>query len=297
MFGDYGTISTGDARTALRGLESGSVHCCITSPPYWGLRDYEMKGQIGLEATPSEYVANLVQVFREVYRVLNDRGLLWLNLDDTYIGYHGNTKTADGSSSGDKPGYRENMRETTVGVDGLKNKELAGIPWRVAFALQDEGWYLRCDAVWSKANAKPEPKVTDRPYRAHEYVFLLTKRPRYEYDFDAVMEQAVSQPGKRGWRSVWSQPTNTRRGAGVHFAVFPESLVTPCLRAGCPVGGTVLDPFWGTGTVGSVAVQNDRRFIGVDLNPNYVRLSQQLITEDISQHETRQLSLLDLGAA
>ena len=303
-----GAILTGDALAMLRTLPDKSVQCCVTSPPYWGLRDYGIAGQIGLEASPSDYVAALAPVFEEVRRVLWDDGTLWLNLGDSYIGYHGN-KNASGSAPSDKPGYRENMRETTVGADGLKNKDLAGIPWRVAFALQDAGWYLRCDCVWAKSNPLPE-SVKDRPTRAHEYIFLLSKGTRYYYDHEAVREPAVGatphnltgggyapagQSPRRGRygespcrtdatrarRSVWTLPTKSFPGA--HFATFPPNLIRPCILAGSPVGGVVLDPFFGTGTTGVVCVETGRCYIGIELNPNYAAMASRRIEAAMRQ--------------
>lgn len=187
----FGSILTGDALTVLRTLPDQSVQCCVTSPPYWGLRDYGVPGQMGLEKNPEQYVDCLAEVFTEVWRILRDDGALWLNLGDSYIGYHGNKKAHGTAAPSDKPGYQENMRPTSVGAAGLKNKDLAGIPWRVAFALQDAGWYLRCDCIWAKPNPMPE-SVQDRPTRAHEYLFLFSKSERYCYDHEAVREPAVA---------------------------------------------------------------------------------------------------------
>ncbi len=309
-----GTILTGDALSMLRTLPDKSVYCCVTSPPYWGLRDYGVAGQIGLEASPSAYVSALAPVFDEVRRVLRDDGTLWLNLGDSYIGYHGN-KNASGTAPSDKPGYSENMRETTVGADGLENKNLVGIPWRVAFALQERGWILRSDIIWHKPNPMPE-SVKDRPTRAHEYLFLLSRSPRYYYDAEAVREpaaesaahktsgsrysfrrahskraqgpanhpQGTHRPDRddtrycgptRARRGVWTVPT--RPFPDAHFATFPPDLIRPCILAGCPVGGTVLDPFFGSGTVGQVCIEEGRNFIGIELNPEYVAMAERRI--------------------
>ena len=302
-----GVIHTGDALAVLRTLPPQSAQCCVTSPPYWGLRDYGVSGQLGLESTPGEYVAAMMPVFAELWRVLRDDGTLWLNLGDTYAGYHGNRNAGDGEAPSDKAGYRENMRESSVGAGGLKQKDLAGIPWRVAFALQDVGWYLRCDIIWHKPNPMPE-SVADRPTRAHEYLFLLSKRPRYYFDSIARREitaadlgnrratkhrtvrlgvdtrgggqgsGAMSYPvGFRNRRSVWSIPTHPFPDA--HFATFPPDLVRPCIRAGAPEGATVLDPFFGAGTVGVVCVEERRRFVGIELNPDYVAIAQRRLAE------------------
>ena len=268
-------------------LADESVDCCVTSPPFWGLRDYGVDGQLGLEKTLQEYVDNMVSVFREVRRVLRLEGTLWLNLGDTYAGYHGNSKRPDNEAPSNKNGYIENMRKTTVGACGLKPKDLCGIPWRVALALQDDGWWLRSDVIWSKPNPMPE-SVQDRPTRSHEYLFLLTKSERYYYDAAAVSEPSICDrvrgthgyshvPGvgdnsglsrrentaMRNKRSVWEIPLQPFNGA--HFATFPEKLVEPCIAAGCPEGGLVLDPFAGSGTVGEVAYKMGRRFVLCDI--------------------------------
>lgn len=263
----------GDAVTRLRELPDGSVRTCVTSPPYWGLRDYGNDGQLGLESTPQGFVENLCLVFDEVWRVLADDGTLWVNLGDSYV-----------------------------------DKSLAGIPWRSAFAMQDRGWYLRQDIIWSKPNPMPE-SVTDRCTKSHEYVFLLTKNPTYYFDHEAIKEPlAISsvtrvrqdlnrQAGSdrahagrksngpmkafgdvasgRNRRSVWS--VNTKGYKEAHFAVYPPELITPCVLAGSAEGDTVLDPFSGSGTTGEVALQNGREYIGVELNPDYAELSERRI--------------------
>jgi DNA modification methylase len=256
-------VLQGDALEQLRLIPSGTVQCCVTSPPYWGLRDYGVHGQLGLEATPEEYVTNMVEVFREVRRVLRDDGTLWLNLGDSYAGYHGNSKVADDAAPSNKPGYVENMRKTTVGISGLKPKDLAGIPWMVAFALRSDGWYLRSDIIWAKGNVMPE-SIKDRPTKSHEYIFLLTKNQDYFYDSVAVLEEASGRvPGNRNpqkgageqgfeirdglaaqqkrWdfrnrRTVWSINPKPYRGA--HFAVFPEKIPEVCIKAGTSEKGS-----------------------------------------------------------
>lgn len=304
-----GQILVGDSRSILSSLPEKSVHCCVTSPPYWGLRDYLANGQIGLEASPHEYIDDIICVFSQVWRVLRDDGSLWLNLGDTYIGYHGNKNALEGAAPSDKPGYRENMRHSSIGLDGLKNKDLAGIPWRVAFALQESGWFLRSDIIWHKPNPMPE-SVKDRPTKAHEYIFLLTKSEKYFYNYHAIKEAAEScdkrrvrrnqprlmkglpkyQPnkpgktypvkqgtmgtpadGRRNRRTVWTVATRPYREG--HFATFPPDLIRPCILAGCPVNGIVLDPFFGSGTVGQVCIEERRRFIGIELNPEYVDMA------------------------
>lgn len=308
-------LLTGDCLTVLRGLPDGIVRCCVTSPPYWGLRDYGHAGQLGLEATPDAYVASMVAVFREVRRVLADDGTLWLNLGDSYAGSWGNQGRKDERGS-QRPingpmiqslvgQYPQKESNTGAVPDGFKPKDLIGIPWRVAFALQADGWYLRSDIIWAKPNPMPE-SVTDRPTKAHEYVFLLSKSARYFYDAQAIAEPIApatirdkrsnadglrrlrgfpgqaSNGGTRlgsrdtsNRRSVWT--INTKPYKGAHFATFPPALVEPCIRAGSAPGDTVLDPFSGSGTTAAVAVGNGRRAIGIELNPAYQDLARQRI--------------------
>ena len=296
------TLYTGDPRTILPTLPERSVRCCVTSPPYFGLRDYGTgDAQIGLESSPTAYVDNLVAVFREVRRVLTDDGTLWLNLGDSYAG-SANSGGANMNAGGHA--VRLNGLPTKTG-DGIKTKDLLGIPWRVAFALQADGWWLRSDIIWHKPNPMPE-SVTDRPTKAHEYVFLLTKSARYYYDAAAIAEQSVSTedprfggPRKeyaskyagainlptrqkafvtieetRNARTVWTVPTKPYGGA--HFAVMPEELARRCVLAGSAPGDTVLDPFSGSGTTAAMATGNGRRAIGCDLNPAYHALAVQI---------------------
>lgn len=291
-------------------LADKSVHCVVTSPPYWGLRDYGVSGQLGLEATPEEYVAKMVAVFREVKRVLRDDGTLFLNLGDSYVTNPGNGRGGETVTGG-----LPHRSGTNKNAGGLKPKDLVGIPWRVAFALQADGWYLRSDIIWHKPNPMPE-SVTDRPTKAHEYVFLLTKSARYYYDAEAVKEEAVNgdptsprgsvavigelnsgnrkqdQLGKRQYtgfnlrwdqreerlthrnrRTVWTIATAPYSGA--HFATYPPALVEPCIKAGSPKGGIVLDPFNGSGTTGLVAQQLGRRYVGLDLSFAYLMLARE----------------------
>lgn len=267
------TILNADVRLALASLPDKSVQTVITSPPYWGLRDYNSVGQLGQEDTPYQFVENLVEIFRDVRRVLKDDGTVWLNLGDSYVGtgHKGNYKD---------PKYANGRNGQTVAlnnkVDGLKSKDLIGIPWRVAFALQEDGWYLRSDIIWQKPNAMPEP-VKDRPTKAHEYIFLLSKSPKYYYDYDAVREDSLE--GKRNRRSVWS--VNTKPFKGAHFAVYPTELIEPCVLAGSRPNDTVLDIFSGSGTTGVVSLQNDRNYIGVEINTDYAKLSEQRILDEI----------------
>lgn len=281
----------GDCRDVLKQLPDKSVQCCVTSPPYFGLRNYNHPDQIGLEQTPDEYVLHLVEVFREVRRALRDDGTVWLNLGDSYSGSGKGGQSESKRSKNWQPGYANHGK-----TYGLKNKDLIGIPWRVAFALQADGWYLRQDIIWSKSNPMPE-SVKDRCTKAHEYVFLLSKNAKYYYDADAVKEpytdplhiriqkrgtnpkyqntntkanhlatQNVNGRG-RNKRSVWHISTTPYKGA--HFATFPIALAEPCILAGCPINGTVLDPFGGSGTVGEVCRLNQRNAILIELNPEY----------------------------
>ena len=297
-------VLRGDCLEVLPTLEAQSVHCVVTSPPYFGLRDYGVDGQLGLEETPAAYVAKLVGVFREVRRVLRDDGTVWLNLGDSYasgeVGRHDSVQANQGR---DWSGTRKaKERKQARPVTGLAQKQLLGIPWRVAFALQDDGWILRSDIIWAKSNPMPE-SVKDRPTKAHEYIFLLAKQPRYYYDADAVREDLArpelitrkrrvgptaarpvgerndqgrivdyANPEDRNRRSVWTVSTTPYKGA--HFAVFPPKLIEPCVLAGCPEGGVVLDPFAGSGTTGEVAIKHERRFVGIELNPEYIKLAE-----------------------
>ena len=267
------TVVPCDVFDGLQCLDDKQVQCCITSPPYWGLRDYGVGGQLGLESTPDLYVASIVAVFREVWRVLRDDGTLWLNLGDSYsmstrgAGGDGKQYTNSGAVMGDRGWH--------IGP-GLKPKDLVGIPWRAAFALQADGWYLRSDIIWSKPNPMPE-SVTDRPTKAHEYLFLLTKSRRYYYDADAIREPGAEEGGTHNKRSVWTIMPKPYKGA--HFAVMPEKLVDPCILAGSKPGDTVLDPFCGSGTVGAVCKRLGREFFGIDLNPAYCELAERRIAD------------------
>jgi site-specific DNA-methyltransferase (adenine-specific) len=265
-------IIEGDSLHALRMLPEKSIKCVITSPPYWGLRDYGIKGQIGLEPTLPQFINHLVAVFDEVKRVLCDDGTLWLNIGDGYTsgnrGYRANDKKNPARAMAIRPNTPE----------GLKPKDLQGIPWRLAFALQDDGWYLRSDIVWHKPNAMPE-SVKDRPTRAHEYLFMLTKSEKYYYDYEGVRECGLN--GKlRNRRSVWN--VNTQGFPGAHFATFPAKLIEPCILASTKPDEFILDPFFGSGTVGIPCLEQQRRYVGIELNPEYVLLAAErlCITRD-----------------
>jgi site-specific DNA-methyltransferase (adenine-specific) len=257
------TIFEGDAARVLARLPSESVQCVVTSPPYWGLRDYGIAGQIGLEQTLPRFIERLVVVFAEVRRVLREDGCLWLNIGDGYTSGNRGYRAPDRKN----PARAMSVRPDTP--DGLKPKDLLGIPWRLAFALQEDGWYLRSDVVWHKRNAQPE-SVKDRPSRAHEYLFLLSKSERYHYDYEALREPA-SNGSRRGRRSVWN--VNTQPTDHAHYAVFPPDLIEPCIRATSREDDFVLDPFFGSGTVGFVCQRIGRRFIGIELNPAYVEIA------------------------
>jgi len=264
-------VLLGDCRETLKTLPDESVNTVVTSPPYFGLRDYNQEDQIGLEPTPEEFVEALVKVFREVRRVLRDDGTVWLNLGDSYAG-SGKGRNADGShAEGGKQGTSRGTIEGILSKTYAKNckpKDLIGIPWMVAFALREDGWYLRQDIIWNKPNPMPE-SVRDRCTKAHEYIFLLSKSKSYYYDHEAVKSEGSNK------RSVWTVPPKPFKGA--HFATFPSELIEPCVLAGCPEGGTVLDPFGGSGTTAGVAYLHDRNSIICELNPEYAELVESRI--------------------
>ncbi|AEG54040.1 DNA-methyltransferase [Sinorhizobium meliloti] len=252
-------IFEGDALTVLQRLPDQHAQCIVTSPPYWGLRDYNIDDQIGLEPTLPQFINSLVSVFREARRVLRDDGVLWLNIGDGFTSGNRGWRAPDKKN----PARAMTVRPNTP--EGLKRKDLLGIPWRLAFALQDDGWYLRADIIWNKPNAMPE-SVRDRPTRSHEYLFMFSKQEQYVYD-----RETVKEANGRNRRSVWD--INTSPFPGAHFATFPKKLVEPCLKATTRPGDFVLDPFFGSGTVGLVAQQLRRKYIGIELNPAYVALA------------------------
>ncbi len=300
-------ILHGDCIDMLRTLESDSVQCCVTSPPYWGLRDYGVDGQLGLEQSPDEFVAKLVEVFREVRRALKADGTLWLNLGDSYWGAgnnRGNTsKISDKQKSNRGAIGQVGMLRTNWKHELLKPKDMVGIPWRVAFALQADGWYLRQDIIWHKPNPMPE-SVTDRCTKAHEYIFLLSKSEKYYFDAESIIEPfserksrgivlarnsqgyAVARGNDRGnsggyprtregrnKRSVWKVVSRPFKGA--HFATFPPDLIEPCILAGSRQDDIVLDPFFGAGTTGLVAEKHGRNYIGIELNADYIEIAKK----------------------
>lgn len=295
-------VVCGDSLAVLRGMPERSVNCCVTSPPYYGLRDYDADGQIGQESTVDAYVAKLVDVLGEVRRVLRDDGTLWLNLGDSYAGSYGAQGREGGAKVSDMSAHQVVAQGRKMARTGAldktprcKPKDLIGVPWMLAFALRSAGWWLRQDIIWAKPNPMPE-SVRDRCTKSHEYVFLLSKSERYHYDAKAIAEpvarasvarlaqdvalqrgslrvpgktngamKAVGGPQVRNARSVWRIATTP--SSLPHFAMMPMELARRCVVAGCPVGGVVLDPFAGTGTTGLAALESGRRFVGVELNP------------------------------
>ena len=315
-------ILQGNVFDRLKDLNDESVQCVVTSPPYWGLRDYRQDEQLGLEKTPEKYVENMVKVFREVKRVLKHDGTVWLNLGDSYASKSkGDKRSAEELSLGSTLGpnkdglsshnmaFNKNFSPMQFDLNGLKAKDLVGIPWRVAFALQADGWYLRQDIIWHKPNPMPE-SVTDRCTKSHEYIFLLTKSAKYFYDADAIREKtgleitwneynskkgswfekesngqglnqtdrtersgSYAHPNGRNKRSVWT--INTKPYKDAHFAVFPPKIPELCIKAGSSEGDIVLDPFFGSGTTGWVAQRLGRKWIGIELNPDYIKIAEK----------------------
>ena len=302
-------IITADALDGLRQIESKSVDCCVTSPPYFGLRDYGHDKQIGLEETPELYIERLVDVFREVRRVLADDGTLWVVIGDSYAGSgKGGAKYPENAGrykQGTNRGMVGITAVTKVGWGECKCKDLIGIPWMLAFALRADAWYLRSDIIWNKKNPMPE-SVRDRPTRTHEYIFLLSKSKQYYFDSEAIKEPAIWKDDRRAGqgrlhyrngkrtggegegqenfvsikdtrnkRSVWTVATRPYKEA--HFATYPPDLIRPCILAGSRKGGTVLDPFLGSGTTAVVAIEEERNYIGIEINAQYVAISEKRI--------------------
>ncbi|MCD6284976.1 MAG: site-specific DNA-methyltransferase [Anaerolineae bacterium] len=258
-------VYCGDALDVLGGLPSCSAQAAITSPPYWGLRDYADPGQIGAEDDVDDYITNLVAVFHELRRVLRDDGTFWLNIGDSYTSGNRRWRAPDRKNPARAMSYRPPT------PDGLKPKDLVGVPWRLAFALQADGWYLRSEIIRHKPNAHPE-SVKDRPTRAHENLFLLSKSEQYYYDYMANRERGVNgRPRNR--RTVWS--INTEPLSEAHFATYPTKLVAPCIAVSTRVGDCVLDPFFGSGTTGLVAAMMGRSFVGIDLKPEYIAIARR----------------------
>jgi site-specific DNA-methyltransferase (adenine-specific) len=258
-------VFEGDALRVLSLIPTESIQCVVTSPPYWGLRDYGIEAQIGLEETLPQFINRLVAVFAEVRRVLASDGCLWINIGDGYTSGNRGYRAPDKKN----PARAMSIRPDTP--EGLKPKDLMGVPWRLAFALQDDGWYLRSDIIWNKPNAMPE-SVKDRPTRSHEYLFMFSKSERYRYDYEQMREPTASG-AMRARRSVWN--INTQPNDIAHYAVFPPALIEPCIQATSRPDDFVLDPFFGSGTVGLVCQKLGRRFVGIELNPGYVRMALQ----------------------
>jgi len=259
-------VILGDSRTVLKELPTGFFQCCVTSPPYWGTRDYGIEGQIGAEPTVDEYVHTLRSIFEEVRRVLRPDGVLWLNIGDVYTSGDRGWRAPDKKHPVRAMSYRPNTPH------GLKPKDLIGVPWRLAFALQDSGWYVRADVIWDKPNAMPE-SVKDRPTRSHEYIFLLSKSEMYYYDAKSIQER--NGEGVRNKRTVWHVETTPLKAN--HYASFPVKLIEPCILAGSREGDWVLDPFFGSGTTGVACAEHGRRFVGIDLHPEYVGIARKRI--------------------
>jgi DNA modification methylase len=315
-------IEFGDCRETMArwATEGVKVQTCITSPPYYGLRDYGHSGQIGLEESPEEFIENLVDVFRHVRELLADDGVIWVNIGDSYYNYRPGVGQRQGKQSiaGQKFSEVENCHKRGLKLEGLKEKDLIGIPWMLAFALRADGWYLRQDIIWHKPNPMPE-SVRDRCTKAHEYIFLLSKSKNYYYDNEAIKYDATSTdntdrnrdetrlnntPGrtkmgglkkndytKANKRSVWT--VNTKPYKGAHFAVYPQELIEPCVLAGSREGDIVLDPFMGSGTTAAVAIKNRRQYLGCELNHDYQSLQQERITaeEKVIKEEDNQTTL------
>lgn len=312
------TIICDDALTALKGLASESVDMCVTSPPYYGLRDYGTEKQIGMEEQPQEYVKNLTKIFMEVYRVLKPTGTLWLNIGDSYAGSgKGPMSLAKAGNGKNKTLYERNkkVQEVPKTWAGIKPKDMIGIPWMLAFSLRENGWYLRSDIIWKKRNCLPE-SVKDRPTKCYEHIFLLSKEKKYYYDYKAIQEpimdvskarykrgrsanskyagqQGITQVRKdfsdfdqefKRKRDVWEVSTNTYK-MDEHFAMYPEKLIEPCILAGSSKGGIVLDPFFGSGTTGAVAKRLGRQYVGIEINPKYCEKAEQRISQVKEQEE------------
>ncbi len=259
-------IIVGNALTVLKDYPDDTFRCCVTSPPYWGLRDYGIPNQVGAEFELLSYIENLRKIFIEVRRVLTVDGTFWLNIGDSYTSGNRGWRATDKKN----PAREMNYRPPTP--EGLKSKDLIGVPWRVAFALQADGWYLRSDIIWHKPNCQPE-SVKDRPTRSHEYFFMFSKSEKYFYDHEAAKEPSNSNGKLRNRRTVWS--INTEGFPAAHFATFPPALIEPVIKVGSQKGDRVLDPFFGSGTVGQVCLNLERRFTGIELNEEYVSLARK----------------------
>lgn len=262
-------VYQGDAYDVLKQLPAQTFQTAITSPPYWGLRDYNEPAQIGSEERFEDYVERLTKIFRELRRVLSNDGTFWLNIGDSYTSGGRKWRAPDKKNRARAMSYRAPTPR------GLKSKDLIGIPWRVAFALQNDGWYLRSEIIWHKPNPLPE-SVKDRPTRSHEYIFLFSKEEQYYYDYKAIQELGINKK-PRNKRSVWTVKTDPYNGA--HFATFPPGLIKPCILAGSKPGDVIIDPFFGSGTTGLVAAGYDRSFVGVEIKAEYIELAKKRLSE------------------
>lgn len=335
------TIINGNSLEVLKSLPDNSIDCCVTSPPYYALRDYGCDGQIGIEETPEKYIERLTEVFMEVYRVLKPNGTLWLNIGDSYNGSGGNHKEGQKNDTGFQGALGVRCGGEGARVKGLKPKDLIGIPWMLAFALRSQGWYLRQDIIWHKPNPMPE-SVTDRCTKSHEYIFLMSKSQKYYFDYEAIQEPCADQsrtnyacgnrtnginkdrndndfgersknwkprtkncqydgqkpnsfhlsrengePDKeyyvRNKRDVWS--VNVKPCSEAHFATYPFELIKPCVLAGCPENGIVLDPFMGSGTTAIVARSLNRNYLGVELNPEYIKIAHKRLEKHLGMFQ------------
>ncbi|MDD2307887.1 MAG: site-specific DNA-methyltransferase [Prolixibacteraceae bacterium] len=256
----------GDTRDVIKNLPDNTFQCVITSPPYWGVRDYGMEGQIGAEPNLNDYITDLVNVFSDVRRVLKPDGTFWLNIANTYTSGGRTWRQEDSKNKGRAMSYRPPTPE------GLKKKDLIGVAWMLAMACQLEGWYLRNDIIWCKPNCQPE-SVRDRFTVAHEYLFMFTKSEKYYFDQQAVKEPTLNGKGKKNKRTVWN--INTEPCPEAHFAVFPKELVRPCVKAGSKYNDLILDPFYGAGTVGIVSKELGRRCVGIELNKDYIEIANK----------------------
>lgn len=269
------TIYQKDSLGKFDFIEPESIQTCITSPPYWGLRDYLTENQLGQETHPQYFIENLVKVFDNVKDVLAKDGTLWVNIGDTYVGTGHKKDIVDPKYPHGRNGQSFALNNK---VEGMKKKDMIGIPWMFAFAMRDAGWYLRSDIIWEKPNAMPSP-VKDRPVSSYEHIFLFSKKNKYYYDYESVQEERLDGKGFKRQRDVWH--VNTKPYKEAHFAVYPEKLITPCILAGSREGDTVLDPFSGSGTTGLAALRNDRNYIGIEQNSDYIDLSVNRINNEL----------------
>ena len=275
-------IYQGDSLGVLKTFEDNSIDCCVTSPPFYALRNYGVNGQIGLEETPEKYIERLTEVFMEVYRIFKPNGTLWLNIGDSYNGSGGNHKEGQKNDTGFQGALGVRCGGKGARVKWLKPKDLIGVPWLLAFSLRNAGWYLRQDIIWAKNSCMPE-SVKDRCTKSHEYIFLMSKSQKYYFDYESIQEEGISDSDYpvRNKRDVWT--INPKSNKEAHFATYPQELIAPCILAGCPEGGVVLDPFMGSGTTGLAALKLGRRYIGIELNENYIDIANKRLATERQQ--------------